>query len=113
MPLDTIQLTDTQCDDTAPAKPQVRSSMSADDIALDTPLEDHPELALARALLKHNVPIQLPISYAPPLGPLLPPPDGDMVFVGMRAQKLSNKKACPWVRLISPPRAGTTISKKP
>ena len=78
----------------------MRSSTSDDEIALDTPLADYSELALARALLKHNVPIQLTISYAPPH---LSPPDGDMVIVGVRSQKLSSKKACLWVRFISPP----------
>ena len=88
MPLD-IELKHTESDDTAPAKTKVRSSTSADDIALDTPLADYSELALARALLKHNVPIQLPILYPPPH---LSPPDGDMVVVGVRAQKFSSKK---------------------
>jgi hypothetical protein len=99
MPLDT-ELNHTESDVTAPAKTKVRSSTSADDIALDTPLADYSELALARALLKHNLPIQLPTSYAPPH---LSPPDGDMVVVGVRAQKLSSKKVCLWVRFISPP----------
>ena len=99
MPLDT-EVKHAESDDAAPAKTKVRSSTSADEIPLDTPLADYPELALARALLKHNVPIQLPISYAPPH---LSPPDGDMVVVDVRAQKLSIKKACLWVRFISPP----------
>ena len=100
IPLDTIELTHTESDDTVPAKPTVRSSTSDYEIALDTPSANYSELALARALLKYNVPIQLPISYAPPH---LSPPDGDMVVVGVPSQKLSSKKACLWVRFISPP----------
>ena len=91
MPLDTIELTHTESEDRVPAKPKVRSSTSADDIALDTSLTDYSELELAHALLKQIVPIQLPISHEPPH---LSPKDGDMVVVGMRAQKFSSKKAC-------------------
>ena len=76
-----------------------RSLIEAD-IPLDMPLSKCSELSVARALLKHQVALPLPDTYAPGN---LPAPNGDMVVVGTRVQTLSKKKACLWVRFVSPP----------
>ena len=79
--------------------PKPRPLIDAD-IPLDVPLSQCSEISVARALLKHQVAIPLPDTYAPGN---LPAPNGDMVVVGTRVQTLSKKKACLWVRFVSPP----------
>ena len=69
-------------------------------IQLDTILKDQPEHELAKAFLQHNLPIVLPPHYQPGN---MSKPEGEMVVVGVKVQKLSSTKSALWVRFTSPP----------
>lgn len=69
-------------------------------IHLDTILKDQPEHELAKVFLQHNLPIVLPPHYQPGN---MSKPEGEMVVVGVKVQKLSSTKSTLWVRFTSPP----------
>ena len=69
-------------------------------IHLDTILKDQPEHELAKVFLQHNLPIVLPPHYQPGN---MSKPEGQMVVVGVKVQKLSSMKSTLWVRFTSPP----------
>ena len=67
---------------------------------LDSILQDQHEHELAKAFLKYSLPIVLPLRYKPPN---MSNPEGEMVVVGVKVQKLSSQKSALWVRFTSPP----------
>ena len=58
------------------------------------------ELDLARDFVRYKYPVTLPKHYNPPD---MPSPKGDMVVVGMKAQRETKDKAVVWVEFLSPP----------
>jgi len=86
----------TSGDDLAAARPSVQHDRC---INLHANLADYSELEIAKARAHHSVEMGLPKHYAP--NHLVP--DGKMCVVGVKAKKISLKKAVLIVKFISPP----------
>ena len=86
-----------------PPTPMITSKARGQKFAsmdLDSILQDQPEHELAKAFLKYSLPIVLPFRYKPQN---MSNPEGEMVVVGVKVQKLSSQKSALWVRFTSPP----------